>query len=114
MVGPDGFPEGQVKWLDLAVKMVPPGAKPAEIFGAGGHLNPDWVEWLMGWPVGWTSLDPLSDLGEWFNGAWWDVEPVPRVTTDKTNRSKRLRTIGNGQVPACVVLAFGCLREWAK
>jgi len=20
----------------------------------GGQLNPDWVEWLMGWPVGWT------------------------------------------------------------
>lgn len=24
-----------------------------------GQLNPDWVEWLMGWPVRWTSLDPL-------------------------------------------------------
>lgn len=23
---------------------------------AGGQLNPDWVEWLMGFPVGWTSL----------------------------------------------------------
>ena len=22
----------------------------------GGQLNPDWVEWLMGFPVGWTSL----------------------------------------------------------
>jgi hypothetical protein len=20
---------------------------------AGGSLNPDWVSWLMGWPVGW-------------------------------------------------------------
>ena len=20
----------------------------------GGQLNPNWVEWLMGWPVGWT------------------------------------------------------------
>lgn len=24
--------------------------------GNGGALNPDWVEWLMGWPVGWTAL----------------------------------------------------------
>lgn len=24
--------------------------------GNGGQLNPDWVEWLMGFPVGWTSL----------------------------------------------------------
>ena len=22
-----------------------------------GHLNPDWVEWLMGVPTGWTALD---------------------------------------------------------
>lgn len=22
----------------------------------GGSLNPDWVEWLMGFPIGWTSL----------------------------------------------------------
>jgi hypothetical protein len=21
---------------------------------AGGQLNPTWVEWLMGWPLGWT------------------------------------------------------------
>ena len=24
--------------------------------GNGGHLNPEWVEWLMGWPIGWTAL----------------------------------------------------------
>lgn len=24
----------------------------------GGRLNPDWVEWLMGWPIGWTGLKP--------------------------------------------------------
>jgi hypothetical protein len=24
-----------------------------------GYLNPDWVEWLMGVPTGWT------DLGSW-------------------------------------------------
>jgi hypothetical protein len=26
----------------------------------GGTLNPDWVEWLMGWPIGWTDLKPLA------------------------------------------------------
>lgn len=24
----------------------------------GGQLNPDWVEWLMGFPVGWTDIGP--------------------------------------------------------
>ena len=23
----------------------------------GGKLNPQWVEWLMGFPIGWTDLD---------------------------------------------------------
>jgi hypothetical protein len=27
---------------------------------AGGKLNPTWVEWLMGWPLGWTDLQPLA------------------------------------------------------
>lgn len=26
----------------------------------GGPLNPTWVEWLMGWPLGWTDLKPLE------------------------------------------------------
>lgn len=25
-----------------------------------GELNPDWVEWLMGWPIGWTGLRRLG------------------------------------------------------
>jgi len=28
--------------------------------GQGGSLNPTWVEWLMGWPLGWTVLEPLE------------------------------------------------------
>jgi hypothetical protein len=24
------------------------------------QLNPEWVEWLMGWPRGWTDLGPLN------------------------------------------------------
>jgi hypothetical protein len=31
--------------------------EPPEI---GGQLNPAWVEWLMGWPLGWTDLKPLE------------------------------------------------------
>lgn len=26
----------------------------------GGQLNPTWVEWLMGWPLAWTDLEPLA------------------------------------------------------
>ena len=26
----------------------------------GGQLNPTWVEWLMGFPLGWTALEPSA------------------------------------------------------
>ena len=36
----------------------------------GGHLNPDWVELLMGWPKGWSSLQPIdrSEFNDWHQG----------------------------------------------
>ena len=30
------------------------------VIQAGGKLNPTWVAWLMGWPIGWTDLEPLE------------------------------------------------------
>lgn len=26
----------------------------------GGTPNPEWIEWLMGWPINWTALKPLE------------------------------------------------------
>jgi hypothetical protein len=34
--------------------------EPTLAYRAGGSLNPMWVEWLMGWPLGWTDLKPLA------------------------------------------------------
>ena len=28
--------------------------------GVGGRLNPRWVEWVMGFPEGWTDCEPLE------------------------------------------------------
>lgn len=32
-----------------------------------GLLNPNWTEWLMGWPIGWTGCEPLetAKFQEW-------------------------------------------------
>jgi hypothetical protein len=30
--------------------------------GNGGKLNPTWVEWLMGFPTGWTDLKDSETL----------------------------------------------------
>jgi hypothetical protein len=40
--------------LNVAVKMWPMDTEQKEL--RGGKLNPTWVEWLMGWPAGWTAL----------------------------------------------------------
>jgi hypothetical protein len=36
--------------------------------GDGGGVNPDWVEWLMGLPIGWSALQPLEMDG--FRKSW--------------------------------------------
>lgn len=73
--------------------------------GNGGKLNPDWVEWLMGWPIGWTDIannnpiciiPPDSDPAELPKS---DPHNIERLTNNRKNRGSRLRTIGNGQVP---------------
>ena len=35
----------------------------------GGKLNPTWVEWLMGWPLGWTDCDASATdrFRQWSN-----------------------------------------------
>ena len=76
------------------------------------QLNPDWVEWLMGWPVGWTDPEcdrpwPFLPLGA--DPA--DLPPtmpgyVPRTTTRRDSRAARIRALGNGQVPQCASDAF--------
>jgi len=82
---------------------------------AGGQLNPDWVELLMGWPKGWTSLDPLDlqEFARWVQahatGTVWEPEAweagTPRIASGIPKRVDRLRCIGNGQVPSCAALA---------
>jgi hypothetical protein len=36
------------------------GGGPATPRTKGPSLNPSWVEWLMGWPIGWTACEPLA------------------------------------------------------
>lgn len=76
---------------------------------SGGQLNPDWVEWLMNWPIGWSSLEPMPAL-DW---PTWEREPVdvPRVKTGIAARVDRLKCIGNGQVPACAAEAWRQLHK---
>ena len=89
--------------------------------GNGGQLNPDWVELLMGWPLGWTRTDGTRPDMEgwqcahaggvpWGEGTAWE-RGVPRVAAKIPNRVGRLKCIGNGQVPAAMRLAWESLRN---
>jgi len=46
------------KHMDQLPNAVAHGDKPEP----SGALNPTWVEWLMGWPIGWTSMDNAQEV----------------------------------------------------
>ena len=75
-----------------------------------GLLNPDWVEWLMGWPLGWTDIAITSGVFYWLDlsddPADWTPPLMARITTRKKHRVPRINTLGNGQVPLCAAVAF--------
>ena len=80
---------------------------------ATGALHPAWVCWLMQWPLGWDSLEPLpaASLEDWkqktIDGSWWLEEPdIPRIARDIPQRAKRLKALGNGMVPLCFAIAY--------
>ena len=68
-----------------------------------GQLNPDWVEWLMGWPLKWSALEPITEL-VWCD---WSADPAD-VDSDEMWRTpsqnepginpKRLRPIDGGEL----------------
>ena len=122
--------------LETAVKMWPtpcanedaagtPGGKMQKMLGnhpgirgetpeewKAGALHPSFVSWMMGWPLGFESLDdlPPNSMADWdqamADGSWWIEEPdIPRVGKNIPARKDRLKVLGNGMVPICFVAA---------
>lgn len=76
-----------------------------------GQLSPDWVEWLMGLPRGWTDVDRDVPLPA-HDPHWFDAEPdIPRVAKDIDNRVARLTCLGNGVVPQQFYPIFAAIAE---
>lgn len=61
---------------------------------SAGPLNPDWVEWLMGAPVGWTDLSCEHPV----QLDWLSEHGLPRVMRDVPDRKGRLQSLGNALV----------------
>ena len=75
----------------------------------GGRLNPRWVEWLMGIPIGWTSSEPLAtgSYRQWWlafcgeGSATWkenanEVPSRPRDTVPRLGCSRKDARHRNG------------------
>ena len=62
-VNPDGSERDRTD--RLAINVYESASNPS------GQLSPDWVEWLMGWPIGWTRLEPI-ELDE----RGWETDPA--------------------------------------
>ena len=71
-----------------------------------GALNPTWVEWLMGFPLGWTDPRVSNDDLGWQD---WSAEPegVPRITAERELRRDRLTALGNALVPVIPAWLLG-------
>ena len=64
-----------------------------------GSLNPDWVEWLMGYGQGYTDPDN-KDSFTLDSHQGFPIEPdTARVTTENQYRKDRLKALGNSIVP---------------
>jgi hypothetical protein len=110
--GPHGIRDGS--WAKE--KLVETFGEEDAVAMSGGSLSPDWVSWLMGLPVGWTSLEPLprEEYDQWLqmqrDGTWWAQWwgpwwfDCPSIATGIKDRVNRLKCLGNGIVPASLAL----------
>lgn len=80
----------------------------------GGQLNPDWVEWLMGFPRGWSDRSAAGGLPPYTDGrSQWDIEPedLPRLAQGVPDRTARITANGNAVVPQQAYPIFKAIYE---
>lgn len=72
-------------------------------------LNPNWIEWLMGYPYNFSSLDPvlINDFQAWQKKIkdktiWKENLDIPQIKIEEKNDRNRNSSMGNGQVSLCV------------
>lgn len=67
--------------------------------------NADWVEWLMGFPIGWSNLN--CSVSEKFPTNWHGGEPIiDRLCKTTPANTKRLHLLGNACVRQQAIFAF--------
>lgn len=79
-----------------------------------GVLNPDWVDWFMGYPVGYTDIEVDEVDMSYDPNVFQQEAGVPRVTTRTDNRAKRIEGLGNAVVPQVVIRIFEAINQEEK
>lgn len=64
-----------------------------------GSLNPDWVEWIMGYGQGYTDPDNKDSFTLDSHQGFPNEPEIARVTTENQYRKDRLKALGNSIVP---------------
>ncbi len=64
-----------------------------------GSLNPDWVEWLMGYGQGYSDPDNKDSFTLDSHQGFPNEPDTARVTTENQYRKDRLKALGNSIVP---------------
>ena len=65
----------------------------------GGHLNSDWVEWLMGYGQGYTDLNDNKKQTLEDHQGFYEEPEIDRVTHNQEDKVNRLKSLGNSIVP---------------
>ena len=79
---------------------------------SAGNIKPEFVEWMMGLPIGWTDLRVSS--ASLRRVPWQDtaaVAAIPRTLSDVPDRRNKLMALGNGLVPQVAEVALDILLE---
>ena len=70
-----------------------------------GWLNAEFVEWLMGVPIGWSALAPL----EGFEVPVWGGDHPSPTAARPPHHTRRIHALGNALVWQCGSHAWGLL-----
>ena len=87
-------------------------------------VNPDWVDWYMGFPIGWSSLEPVRksyfNIWKHMRYDYFKYDPIEAghieilipfktKTPETTKIRRRLFALGNSQVPLVAGRAYELL-----
>ena len=73
------------------------------------QTNADWVDWLMGFPIGWSSCSSI--VSQPFQNTWSTEPQLPRLCKSNPANTIRLHLLGNACTRQQCTFAFETLKK---